>query len=500
MIRSAYRALYRALYLALIAAVAVACSAPENPRYPLVLRGGRVMDPNSGMDTIADVAIAGGRIVAISMKPLRGDSVIDVAGLVVAPGFIDLHAHGQDSADMWLKVRDGVTTQLEMEIGVYPVAPWYAAMEGHAPANYGATVSHLSARFAEFHGIEVGHWSLNPQAILALGPNPAGANQAATPQQVLSIAARLQQGLDEGALGVGFGINYTPAATRAEITTMFRIAALNRATAYVHTRRFGLGAIREAIETADTTGASLHIVHIGSSGGSEVREALALIDSVREAGLDVSTEVYPYTAASTLIESALFNPGWQENLHITYGDLAWPATGERLTKETFDKYRAQGGAVTIYMMQDANIEYALAYPSVIVASDGMPFVNGAGHPRGTGTSARLLGRYVRTQQLMPLMTALAKLTILPALRLESYLPAMRQKGRIAVGADADITIFDPATVIDNATYETPMVPSSGIPFVMVNGTLVVRDGVPVGGVSPGRAVRVPASGGRRPEP
>ncbi len=479
-----------ALLLTLVVSIAgtlIGCT-PE-PKYELVLRGGRVMDPASGLDTIADVAVQDGRIVAISMTPLAGDSIVDVRGLVVAPGFIDLHAHGMTAADMWLKVRDGFTTQLEMEIGVYPVAPWYAAMEGTAPANYGATVSHLSARFAEFDGIDIGHSSTNPGAILALGPNPAGANKAATPEQVLSLAARLQQGLDDGALGVGFGINYSPAATREEITAMFRIVSANRATAYVHTRAFGLAAIREAVETADSTGASLHIVHIGSSGGGAVREALALIDSARDAGMDVSTEVYPYTAASTRIESALFNPGWQENLGISYGELAWPSTGERLTAETFAKYRAQGGAVIIYMMRDADVEYALAHASVIVASDGMPFVEGAGHPRGTGTAARVLGRYSRTQQLMPLMTALAKMTILPALRLETYLPEMKQKGRIAVGADADITIFDPATVIDHATYEAPMQPSSGIPHVMVGGIFVVRDGQPVAGVAPGRAVR-----------
>jgi dihydroorotase len=468
--------------------ITVLACAPE-PRYPLVLRGGRVMDPATGLDTIADVAVKDGRIVAISMTPLEGDSIVEVRGLVVAPGFIDLHAHGMTPADMWLKVRDGFTTQLEMEIGVYPVAPWYAAMEGTAPANYGATVSHVSARFAEFNGVDVGHWSTNPQAMLALGPMPTGANAPASPEQVLSLAARLQRGLDDGALGVGFGINYTPAATREEITAMFRVAAANGATAYVHTRAFGLGAIREAVETADTTGASLHIVHIGSSGGPAVREALALIDSARNAGMDVSTEVYPYTAASTRIESALFNPGWQRNLGISYGELAWPATGARLTEETFAKYRAQGGAVIIYMMQDADVEYALAHASVMIASDGMPFVDGAAHPRGAGTAARVLGRYTRTQQLMPLMTALAKMTILPALRLETYLPEMKRKGRIAVGADADISIFDPATVIDNATYESPMQASSGIPHVLVNGVFVVRDGKAVEGARPGRAVR-----------
>jgi N-acyl-D-aspartate/D-glutamate deacylase len=477
---------FPALALALLGA-ALACTA--EPRYPLVLQGGRVMDPESGLDTIADVAIQDGRIVAVSLTPIRGDTVINVAGLVVAPGFIDLHAHGMTTEDIWRKVQDGVTTQLEMEIGVYPVAKWYDAMASNSPANYGATVAHTGARFAEFDRVEVIHQATHREAQRALGPNPAGANMPATAAQIQALAARLQQGLDEGALGVGFGINYVPAATREEITEMFRVAARNGATAFVHTRAFGIVPIREAIETAATTGASLHIVHIGSSGGRAAPQALALIDSARTAGMDVTTEVYPYTAASTYLESAIFNPGWQQNFGISYGDLMWPATGERLTAATFAKYRAQGGAVVIFMMRDEDVAYAIKHPGVMIASDGMPLVNGAGHPRGVGSYARVLGRYTRDQQLLPLMTALEKMTILPARRLEAFVPEMKRKGRIATGADADITVFDPATVMDSASYELPARTSVGIPHVLVNGVFVVRDGQPVTGVLPGRALR-----------
>ena len=143
----------------------------------------------------------------------------------------------------------------------------------------------------------------------------------------------------------------------------------------------------------------------------------------------------------------------------------------------------------IHMRKEEDVSRAVAHPGVMIARDGVPFVNGTGHPRGAGTFARTLGHYSRERQVLPLMDALAKMTILPARRLEGHVPGMKNKGRIAVGADADLTVFDPATVIDRATFEQPTLTSAGIPHVMVNGTFVVRDGRLVKDVFPGRAVR-----------
>ena len=461
------------------------------PRYDIVLQGGRVMDPATGLDSVRNIGIKDGKIAAISVGPITGTTVVDVAGKVVSPGFIDLHAHGQTTSDMEIQAHDGVTTALEMEVGVYPVAPWYQSREGKAPINYGATVSHIAARFFVFHGVEVGHWPLNRGAAAKFGPMPAGANAAASDSQVAALGQALRRGLDEGALGVGFGVNYTPGAAQSEIERMFAVAAERKVPVFVHTRAFGIGAIREAIESAHRTGASLHIVHIGSSSGPDLTAALALVDSVKGTGQDLTTEVYPYTAASTMLESALFNPGWQKNLGIDYADLGWAATGERLSKATFDKYRKQGGWVIIYMMKDENIDKAVAHPGVMIASDGVPFVNGTGHPRGAGTFSRVLARYVREKKLLSLMDAIGRMTILPARRVEGVAPQMKAKGRIAVGADADITVFDPATVTDNATFEHPTRLSTGILQVLVNGQFVVRDGELVKGIMAGRPIRAP---------
>lgn len=476
--------------LRFLIALAALASSPRIAAHDLVIANGRVIDPATNLDAVRHIGITGGKITAISETPLTGEKGINATGLVVAPGFIDLHAHGQTTSDLQIKAQDGVTTALELEGGVYPVAEWYAAMEDKAPIHYGATVGHISARFAAFHPqLKTGQWASGKARLALLGPKPDGANKVASETEMKRMSAALREGLDEGALGIGFGINYTPAATPEEIEALLRIAAERKVPAFVHTRAFGIAPIREAINTARKTGTALHIVHVGSSGISDVPEVLRLIDNNRAAGMDLTTEVYPYTAASTLLESAMFNPGWEKNLRITHNDIVWTATGERLTPESFERYRKQGGWVIMHMMKDENVERAIAHPGVMIASDGVPFVDGKGHPRGAGTFARVLGLYVREKKLLPLMDALAKMTILPARRLESHVAMMKLKGRIAIGADADITVFDAATIIDRATFDAPTTPSAGIAHVMVNGVFVVRDGELIKEALPGRAVK-----------
>src|SRR5579864_727801 len=286
------------------------------------------------------------------------------------------------------------------------------------------------------------------------------------------------------------GIAYVTEATRAEIFEIFRFAAQHHATIYVHMRNSGpgeLGAIDSlpvVLADAAGSGASLHIVHITSTALRETDLCLEMIAGARRRGLDVTTEAYPYTAGMTDLSSAIFDEGWQARQGgVTYADLQWAATGERLTPESFARYRKQGGMVAIHSIPEEVVRLAVADPSVMIASDGI-LEKGKGHPRAAGTYARVLGRYVREEHALTLMDALRKMTVMPADRL-----GMQSKGRLQVGADADITVFDPARVVDRATFETPAQYSEGIPYVLVGGALVVRDGKLVEGVAPGRGLR-----------
>jgi dihydroorotase len=226
-------------------------------------------------------------------------------------------------------------------------------------------------------------------------------------------------------------------------------------------------------------------------GLRDTPQLLAMIRDAKAHGTDVTTECYPYVAGSTGLESALFDPGWQERMRISYGDLQWVKTGERLTAATFERYRKEGGQVVIFMIPENVVRLAVADPMVMIASDGMPTMGASVHPRGQGTFSRVLGKYVREEKALDLMTALRKMTLMPAQRLEQRAPAFRTKGRIKLGADADITVFDANHVIDAATFEKPLQYSEGIRFVLVNGVPVVSDGKFVEGVRPGRAARAP---------
>ncbi len=453
-------------------------------RYDIVVAGGRVMDPESGLDAVRNIGIAHGKIVKISTERLTGERMLNAKGLVVAPGFIDLHQHGQDPDSGRVKAFDGVTTALEMEIGVPDVAAFLAGKRGHSLINYGTSASHAAARALAF-GAPLAEGTILPQA----GP---ATDQPASDAQIDQVRARLRHELDADALGVGMGLQYVPGATRLEVIDMFRLAAERHVPVFVHVRSAGrhepgssIESVGEVIGAAAVSGAALHIVHLNSMCTKDSAECLAMVAGSRARGLDVTTEAYPYTAGMTYINSALFNPGWQEKEGIDYGDLQLPDTGERLTRQRFEALHASSRPqlVLLHVNTQEMVDLVIRDPLVMIASDG-----DKGHPRNAGTYSRILARYVRQIGALTLMDAIRKMSLMPAQRMEKSTASAHSKGRVQEGADADIVVFDPKAITDNSTYQAPMEPSTGMRFVIVNGTILIDQGKLVPDKFPGTAL------------
>lgn len=448
--------------------------------FDVVILGGHAIDPESGLDAPRNVGLEGGRIGAVTDRALEGRRTIDARGLVVAPGFIDLHSHGQDPENYALKAQDGVTTALELEVGAADVDAWYAEREGRAHVNFGVAAGHIPVRMAVMG---------DPPGFLPRG-DARCAQRVATDAERDEICRRVREGLRRGALAVGFGIQYTPAAARSEIVEVFRVAAEFGASCHVHLRNNGVhssGALEEAFDAARSSGAPLHVVHLHSTSLGATERHLRRIDEERARGMDVTTECYPYTAGMTDLASGVFNEGWREAMGIGYGDLVWIATGERLTAESFEKYRKQGGLVAVHSIPPEAVRAVIGHPLGMIASDGI-MARGKGHPRAAGTYARLLGRYVREEKAVTLSDAIRKSALMPAQRLERHAPAFRKKGRLQEGCDADLVVFDPERVADRATYEEPSKPSEGFVHVFVGGVAAVSEGR-LGESLPGRPVR-----------
>jgi N-acyl-D-aspartate/D-glutamate deacylase len=449
-------------------------------RYDLVIQNGRVIDPESGLDGVRSIGITGTKIAAVREGSLVGKRVLDAAGHVVAPGFIDLHQHGQTPENYAAHARDGITTSLELEIGVENIDAWYAERAGGQIVNYGASISHPYSRQVAMTGSNPG---LQGEALA----------RPATPDQVRGTSQLIAKGLDQGAVAVGFGVAYSPGATKEELIEMFKVAAPYGASCHVHMRTTpdDFSNIEELLEASKKSGAPLHVVHLNSSGGERAGRYLEIITQAQKDGIDVTTECYPYNRGSTLIQSHPFD-NWETFPEDRFQNFIWVETGETLTRESFARFRQTGGTIIsppTYSME--TVKMLVASPLTMIASDGMWLVNGRAHPRSFGTYSRVLGHYVREEKALSLTDALAKMTIRPAKRLERRVPMMQNKGRIKAGADADIVVFNPGTIIDRGTYQDPVQAPEGIKYVLVNGAVALNDGKLVEGVRAGTEVRAP---------
>jgi len=461
----------RRAFLVGIASIAVAPLAAQT--FDLVIANGRVIDPESGLDAVRYIGISNGRLASITSDRLTGRTNIDATGLVVCPGFIDLHAHQQTPETHRYQARDGVTTAFELELGTGDIDAWYKA-RATSLINHGVSIGHIPVRMAVMR---------DPGTSF---PTADAAHRAATTAEIGAMSQRIAEGLKKGAVSIGAGFAYTPAAKDEELLEIFQIAARERVTVHVHTRR-GMAGVEEVLRFAGQTGAPLHIVHINSTGGAATREVLQTVAAAQARGVNVTTEAYPYDAGMTEIQSANLDE-YDGASEQRVAELEWPRTGERLTPDTFQKYRKTGGPVVLHNNTEEMVALAVNSPLTMIASDSY-WENGTGHPRTTGTFSRVLGRYVRDARSLTLMDAIRKMTLMPAERLAPRVPAMKTKGRLRQGADADIAIFDAARVIDRSTYREPGLPPIGMRHVIVNGVTVVLNEQLVAGVAPGHAIR-----------
>jgi len=478
----------------------------QSDEYDLVIAGGRVIDPESGFDAIADVGVRDGVIREITEGDLDGADRIDARGHVVTPGFIDLHVHSQDAHTLDLSVRDGVTTALELELGAYPVETYYQRHEGRARMHYGASVGYQLARVRVVDGIVSPTMSdFAPEDGEQRRRAGRAAQQPITDAQMAAVHDAVVAELGRGGLGVGLGMEYTQGADHVEIQRLFFALQGQPCVVFVHTREFAtthrgqmLANMQEVLSDAIVTGVPLHIVHVSSKGLEDTPDILAAIRAARARGFDVTTEVPSFAMATGVIGSALFADGWRERWLRDYDVLENLETGLRFTEETFLELRERNpdALVMKHITPESATRAAMMEPEVIIASDAIPVQPGQpGNPRAAGTFSRALGRYVRELGLVELTDAIGRMTILPALRLQSITAEAARKGRLQIGMDADITVFDPDVVIDRATGAEPSLAPLGIPHVIVAGVPVVRDGVLDETRYPGRPIRADARRG-----
>jgi N-acyl-D-glutamate deacylase len=493
----------------------------------LVISGGRVVDPASGMDAAGDVALLDGKIEAVGTGLGGAERIIDAAGLVVAPGFIDLHAHGQSIPADRMQAFDGVTTTLDLEAGVMPVASWYRrqAEQGRV-LNYGASANWAFARIGAMTG------SNEESSLEAFGRamrDPRWVKNVASEREVAGILERIARGLDEGGIGIGILNAYAPGAGVQELTAVCELAAAHGVPTFTHIAymsRIDPESAAEAyvrlIGYAGATGAHMHICHFNSSSKTDVERCARLVGKAQAQGLPITVEAYPYGTGSTVLAASFFSdPEFEARNGTGYDSVQRVTDGRRFgSREELLAAQADEPATLVlwHILDTENnahhrdlLDISVLYPGGAIASDAMPWTlpdgstytgdawplpaDATSHPRSAGTFTRFIRHWVRERQAISLMEAVRKCSLIPAEILEPSTPDMRAKGRLRPGADADIVVFDPETLADRAEFSAMNRPAEGVRHLLVGGRPVIADGVMDVAARPGQPVRRPLAAG-----
>ncbi|QFT61160.1 N-acyl-D-glutamate deacylase (plasmid) [Sulfitobacter sp. THAF37] len=495
---------------------------PDTP--DIVIRQGRVMDPETGFDQICDVAIKGTRIIQVGEVSQTGAREIDATGLIVAPGFVDIHAHGQSVAADRMQAFDGVTTSLELEVGALPVSGWYERQAGIPRAlNYGTAAAWIFGRKAAMGAIDL-NADLHPIDQMGAGADDMRWSlDAADADQTAAIVAHVRQGLEEGAIGIGIPNGYAPGAGVKEMTEICDLAFEYGTPTFTHIAylsnidpQSSVDSYVRLIGLAGATGAHMHICHLNSTSLMDIERVTQLVAKAQEQGLPVTTEAYPYGTGSTVVSAGFFrDPDFTKRTGSDYSAVELVHNHHRFTgREDIERAREKAPADLVmwhFLDVEVNEEHrrlldlSVTYPGGSIASDAMPWIEEDGriyegldwplpdrlsaHPRSSATFTRFLASYVRDRGIVPLMEGLAKCTILPARVIEECAPQMKRKARLQEGCDADITIFDFDTLQDRATFTQMNRASEGVRHLLVNGTAVISDGNLLTGAAPGQPIR-----------
>jgi len=482
---------------------------PKEANYDLVINGGRVMDPETMFDDIANVGIKKGRIVAITKDAISGKEKIDASGHVVAPGFIDTHWHNNRPWANKLALCDGRTTVLDLEIGTHGpyLSQWYNEREGTSQINYGQAVAHEFARSEILDGFKEAQDT--PSAVKSRAVGTGWSSKRPNLEEGNQILQLLDVGLTAGGLGIGSTLGYMRDGVSArELFEIQKLASLYGRQTGAHFRytpgtdTTESNGIQELLANAAALGAPALACHFNNPGYNLVHELLV---RMRERGMNVWGEIYPYAAGSTALNAVFLEPEvWVKSLGYKYEETIQDvATGEWYTQKSREKMleKEPTRAVLVFKMPESAIVDWLRLPGATIITDGMPMIPDEGLSWDTpydelpNTHPRLAGSYAKALRLarenhIPLMQIIAMCSYNSAKPLGKMgLKAMQERGRMQQGMVADITIFDPETVTDHATYAKGTLPSTGIPYVIVNGTIAVRDSQVLKGVNPGQPIR-----------